>query len=110
MSRIPLEDLISFDVYTNFKNIIFKFKKDNLIRERYESTKDFLVYKDDTYLYYGYRFYHGFTTYKLKQDETGQEYICNRLTKYKDKIYPTDEADMTKYTFLNIPPHLYKYF
>ena len=118
MNRIPIEDFISFDMdndRTNYKNknsplcFTLKYKKNNIPDRRYECTSDFLVYHDNKYLYFGYNFKNRFTIYKLKKDSMGQEYICNRQTIDEDKIYPTDTFDKSKYTFLNIPPHLKKY-
>jgi hypothetical protein len=117
INRIPLEDFISLEYdksdhrYLNLKikNKDYKDYYDKKYDILNRGVDEYLVYHDDKYLYYVYNEKGRFGTYKLKQDETGQEYIWTNLTGL-NPIYPMDEADIKKYTFLNIPPHLYKYF
>ena len=117
MNRIPIEDFISFKLNDCHKPPCFnlKYYEKSFDGRRYIANKDecitdYLVYHDDKYLYFGYNSKNSFATYKLKKDDTEQYYICNKLTRYEDKIYPHDTFDTSKYTFLNIPPHLEKYF
>ena len=123
MNRIPLKDFISFEIDTDRAN--YRYKNSPLCftlkyyytqsngekyeKTKYESTSDYLVYRDDKYLYFGYCFDDEFKKFKLKKDSTGQEYISNDLTRIKNKIYPMDKFDKNELRFLNIPPHLKKY-
>jgi hypothetical protein len=120
---ILLKDFISFEIDTDRTNYRYKnsplcftlkyydtwSNEEKYEKTKYECTSDYLVYRDDKYLYFGYCFDDEFKKFKLKKDSTGQEYISNDLTRIKNKIYPMDKFDKTKLRFLNIPPHLKKY-
>lgn len=111
MNIIPIEELIDFK--DDKKHDCFSFKiydkhsSDNAY-EKYESRTDYLMYHDNQHVYYGFLFPDSYKSYQYCNN-------TNSIQKYKklednNKTYPSDIFDTSKYTFLNVPYKLRKYF